>query len=49
MSHELSLIKNYMRNYMGNYMAIICLNKEHELPLMSHELNIKLNMNENII
>ena len=32
---------------MGNYMAIICLNKEHELSLMSHELNIKLNMNEN--
>ena len=34
------LKNNYMINYMGNYMVITCLNKEHELPRMSHELNI---------
>ena len=31
---------NYMINYMGNYMVITCLNKEHELSLMSHALDL---------
>ena len=39
MSHELSLIKNYMRNYMGNYMVITCLNKEHELKYEREQEN----------
>ena len=29
-----------MINYMVNYMAIICLSKKHELPLMYHELSL---------